>query len=61
MVWRVMDRAIDWFELREGSFMKVEPGEDGIIASKAFPGLRLSVPAMLAEDVAAVLATQRGA
>lgn len=59
VVWRVMDQAIDWFRLREGTFKKIEPSVSGIIESEAFPGLRLNVPAMIAEDVARVMATQR--
>ncbi|MEX0783631.1 MAG: Uma2 family endonuclease [Dehalococcoidia bacterium] len=59
IVWRVLDQAIDWFRLHEGAFDRVEPDEQGLIGSEAFPGLRLNVAAMLAEDVAGVLKTQR--
>jgi Uma2 family endonuclease len=61
IVWRVLDQALDWFRLREGAFERVEPDAGGLIASEAFPGLVLNVPAMVAEDVATVLKTQRGA
>jgi hypothetical protein len=57
----VLDQALDWFRLREGAFERVEPDAGGLIASEAFPGLVLNVPAMVAEDVATVLKTQRGA
>lgn len=57
IVWRTQDRAIDWFRLYEGEYIRVEPDADGIIESSIFPGLRLSVPAMLAHDRAGVLAT----
>ena len=50
VVWRVLDRAIDWFRLREGEYVKVEPGMDGVIESEAFPGLRLHVAKLLAGD-----------
>ncbi len=61
IVWRVLDQSIDWFRLREGAFERVEPDAQGLIASTVFPGLRLNVPAMVAEDVATVLKTQREA
>lgn len=60
IVWRVLDQALDWFHLHEGAFERVEPDASGLIESDVFPGLRLNVAAMVAEDVAAVLRTQRG-
>ena len=56
IVWRVLDEAIDWFRLREGRYVRVEPDALGVIESDVFPGLRLNVPKMLAGDHAAVLA-----
>jgi Uma2 family endonuclease len=56
VVWRVLDRAIDWFELRDGAYVLGEPGPDGIVESSQFPGLRLHVPSMLADDPDGVLA-----
>ena len=56
VVWRVLDKAIDWFELRDGVYVLRAPGADGIIESTRFPGLRLHVPSMLAGDAAGVLA-----
>jgi Uma2 family endonuclease len=56
VVWRVIDRAIDWFELRDGVYVPRAQGADGIIESSRFPGLRLHVPSMLAGDAAGVLA-----
>ena len=56
IVWRTRDEAIDWFRLHEGAYTRVGPDADGIVESSVFPGLRLSVPAMLARDRAAVLA-----
>ena len=55
-VWRVLDRQIDWFRLRDGEYVRVEPDAHGVIESEAFPGLRLHVPKMLAGDLAGVLA-----
>jgi Uma2 family endonuclease len=56
IVWRTLDNAIDWFHLSDGVYIRVEPDADGIIESAVFAGLRLSVPAMLARNRAAVLA-----
>jgi Uma2 family endonuclease len=56
VVWRTLDRAIDWFRLRAGEYVRVEPDERGVIESEAFPGLRLDVAKMLAGDAAGVLA-----
>jgi Uma2 family endonuclease len=59
VVWRVVDEAIDWFRLRDGAYVLVEPDVSGIVESEQFPGLRLHVPSMLSGDLAAVLAHQR--
>ncbi len=60
-MWRVQDRAIDWFVLREGRFEPLSPDDDGIIRSTVFPGLWLDPAALLRGDLAAVLAVvQRG-
>jgi Uma2 family endonuclease len=56
VVWRVLDRAIDWFRLRGGEYVPVEPDADGTIESAQFPGLRLHVPSMLGGDLRTVLA-----
>ena len=56
IVWRVLDRQIAWFHLRDGEYEILEPNADDIIESLVLPGLRLDVQAMLAGDTAAVLA-----
>jgi Uma2 family endonuclease len=56
VVWRVLDRAIDWFILRQGRFDRLLPGADGIIRSEVFPGLWLDCEALLRGDLARVLA-----
>jgi Uma2 family endonuclease len=56
VVWRVLDEAIDWFELREGAYVLRAPDENGVVESVQFAGLRLHVPSMLAGDGAGVLA-----
>lgn len=55
VVWRVLDTAIDWFRLQDGSYVRIQPDDAGIVESDQFPGLRLDVPRMLAGDLAAVL------
>jgi Uma2 family endonuclease len=59
LVWRVRDREVDWFELRDGEYVPREPDSTGIIESAQFPGLRLNVAALLSGDLAAVLAEVR--
>lgn len=59
IVWRTVESGVDWFRLEAGEYVRVEPGEDGIIESAEFPGLRLDVPALLGGDLAQVLAAVR--
>ena len=56
IVWRVFDRTIDWFRLRAGQYVRIEPDEHGIIESETFPGLRLNVGKMIDGDYAGVVA-----
>jgi Uma2 family endonuclease len=56
VVWRVLDKAIDWFRLHAGAYVRVEPDDRGVVESTAFPGLRLHVPKLVAGDTAGVLA-----
>ncbi len=60
IVWRVGDEAIDWFQLRDGEYILRTPGDDGIIESEVFPGLRLDVVAMLSMNRKQVLAALGG-
>jgi Uma2 family endonuclease len=55
IVWRVDDRAIDWFVLRGVQHDRLLPGQDGIIRSEVFPGLWLDPEAMIRGDFARVL------
>jgi Uma2 family endonuclease len=59
IVWRVQDRAIDWFVLREGAYEPLAPGADGLLRSEVFPGLWLDPTALLRGDLATVLAVVR--
>jgi Uma2 family endonuclease len=56
VAWRVLDRAIDWFVLREGVYVPLNRGNDAIVRSEVFPGLWLHVDAMLEGKMDAVLA-----
>ena len=59
IVWRVRDDAVDWFVLEQGEYVALQPDASGVIESRIFPGLRLNVPALVAMDLSAVMATQR--
>jgi Uma2 family endonuclease len=56
IVWRVLDCAIDWFELRDGVYVRRESDARGMFESRGCPGLRLNVPKMLAGDDGGVVA-----
>ena len=60
IVWRVRDRAIDWFRLDGREYVELTPDETGVINSVVFPGLRLNVQAMHSNDLGAVAQTQTG-
>jgi Uma2 family endonuclease len=55
LVWRVEDRAIDWFVLRQGKYRRLPLSKDGIFRSKIFPGLWLDAQAMIAGDLRRVI------
>ena len=56
IVWRVNDRAIDWFIQQGSSYQNLAPDSDGITRSQTFPGLWLDIPAMLSNNLPQVLA-----
>lgn len=47
LVWRVLENEVDWFVLREGNYVRLEPDESGLLKSEVFPGLWLDVSALL--------------
>jgi len=59
VVWRVYDKQVDWFRLERDEYVPLTPDESGVVHSQVFPGLRLAVQALLAGDLAAVLAELR--
>lgn len=61
VVWRVLDREIDWFVPREGRYVRQAAQEDGTLRSEVFPGLWLVPEALIAGDLARVFqAVQQG-
>lgn len=54
LVWRVREKAIDWFSLRNGQFEPL-PSTDNIIRSEVFPGLWLNPAALIDDDPTSVL------
>jgi Uma2 family endonuclease len=56
IVWRTLDREIDWFSLQDGEYIRLEWDENGIIKSQVFPGLWLAIESMLSGSMADVLA-----
>jgi Uma2 family endonuclease len=59
IVWQIYDQRIDWWELHEGVYVPLAPDDQGVVASRVFPGLRLDRAAMLAGRMADVLAELR--
>lgn len=55
IIWQVIDQQLSWFQLETGTYKLLSPDDQGIIHSRLFPGLALSVTALLAGDVATVL------
>jgi Uma2 family endonuclease len=56
VVWRVEDRAVDSFILREGRYDRLALDAAGVYRSEVFPGLWLDPAAMIAGDMARVMA-----
>jgi Uma2 family endonuclease len=56
VVWRVLDKQIDWFVLRDADYVPLAPDADGILKSDVFPGLWLDAAAMIDGDMKRVLA-----
>jgi Uma2 family endonuclease len=56
VVWKVLERQIDWFVNGDDGFEPLIPDSDGILRSTIFPGLWLEPAALLRGDVYEVLA-----
>ncbi len=59
LVWRVLDRAFDWFVWENAQYSPQTPDQQGELESPHFPGLRLHVPSLLEENANAVFETLR--
>ena len=59
ILWRIRDRALDWWALRDGRYAPMAPDVRGLIASDVLPGLVLDRDALLAGDLARVIEVQR--
>lgn len=54
VVWRVFDRVIDWFILRNGQYERLPLSPSGIYQSEVLPGLWLDPAALITGDMARV-------
>ncbi len=61
IVWRTLDDEIDWFALADGEFHPIPADQNGVIHSRAFPGLALATAALVEGDFATVTAALRDA
>jgi len=55
LVWRVEDEQLDWFQLQQGKYLKLQTDIEGILYSQMFPGLWLDQNALLTGNLAKVL------
>jgi Uma2 family endonuclease len=55
LVWRVEDDQLDWFQLQQGKYLKLQTDIEGILYSQMFPGLWLDQNALLTGNLAKVL------
>jgi hypothetical protein len=55
LVWRVLDRALDWFTWQQGDAERLPLSPDGIYRSVVFPGLWLDPAALIRGDLPEVL------
>jgi Uma2 family endonuclease len=56
LVWIVAEQRLEWFVLEDDEYVPQQPDAQGLLHSRVFPGLRLSVADLLACDSAKVLA-----
>ncbi|MGB3404927.1 MAG: Uma2 family endonuclease [Microcoleaceae cyanobacterium] len=55
LIWRFEDNALDWFQLRNGEYVLLQPDETGILKSEVFPGLWLNSEALLTGNLIKVI------
>jgi len=56
LIWRTEDEAVDWFVLEEDEYRPLPAAADGLLRSRAFPGLWLDPQALLTGDGAKLMA-----
>src|SRR5215510_10903111 len=56
VIWRVLNREIDWFVLRAGQYEKLSVDATGLLQSEVFAGLWLDPTALVQGNLARVLA-----
>jgi Uma2 family endonuclease len=56
LVWRVLDKELDWLVLRGSQYERLTPDAEGRLRSEVFAGLWLDAAALLRGDMARVLA-----
>ncbi len=56
LVWQMFENKLDWFALQNDEYVPLLPDETGIIRSQVFPGLWLSIDALLNGDMLQVIA-----
>jgi len=54
VIWRVFDRAVDWFVLRSGRYDRLPLSADGLYRSAVLPGLWLDPAALVRGDMVRV-------
>ncbi len=60
LVWLVTESRLEWFCLEDDEYRSQLPDADGLLQSRVFPGLRVSVASLLAGDTAKVLEALTG-
>jgi Uma2 family endonuclease len=61
LIWRTLENSLDWFAASDGKFLPLAPDADGLLKSRAFPGLWLDPLVVLAKAKTRLLdALERG-
>lgn len=55
VIWQSYENQIEWFSLTDGEYRSLSPDPDGILWSRVFPGLWLTVEALLSNQMVRVL------
>ena len=55
VIWQSYENKLEWFRLTDGEYQLLSPDSNGIICSRVFPGLWLSVEALLNNQMVKVL------